>query len=86
MGLHVKLVFAAISFELALGRSVGLWPRRVNRISLGIPTRKSICSPIGTFRRCNLNAARTVNLLCLSAATNVGVRVVAAHIQEKATR
>jgi hypothetical protein len=34
----------------------------------------------------NLNAARTVNSLCLSAATDVGVRVVAARIQEEATR
>jgi hypothetical protein len=85
MGLHVKLVFAAISFELALDRSVGLWPRRVNRISLG-PYQKVHPFAHRHISPRNLNAARTVILLCLSAATDVGVRVVAAHIQEKATR
>ncbi len=34
----------------------------------------------------NLNAARTVNSLCPSAANDAGVRVVAARFQEKATR
>jgi hypothetical protein len=54
------------------------------RVFRPVPTRKSIWSPIGTISPRNLNAARTVN--SLSAATDVGVRVVAARVQENATR
>jgi serine/threonine protein kinase len=66
MGLHVKLVFAAISFELALGRSVGLWPRRVNRISPG-PYQK-----VHLFADLDSNLKRSVAIKALSAAVAGG--------------